>query len=103
MPTNFAKTRCSHLFPDAHLCGSPALRGEAFCYYHHPTRKPAANPRARRGFTLPIVADPETLHHALSEVIRRLAANQLDVRRAGLLLYSLQIASTALPSHPHGG
>jgi hypothetical protein len=89
--------RCSHIFPassePAHPCGSPALRGEAFCYYHHPTRKPAANPRARRGFTLAAPTDQQTVQHALSEVIVRLAANKIDVHRAGLLLYSLQIAS----------
>jgi hypothetical protein len=84
---------CNHTFPDRHRCGSPALRGEHLCYYHHPSRKPAANTRARRGFNLPIPTDQQTLQHALSEVIVRLAANKLDVHRAGLLLYSLQIAS----------
>jgi hypothetical protein len=27
---------CNHLFPDNHRCGSPALRGQTFCYFHHP-------------------------------------------------------------------
>ena len=33
---------CHHLFPDNHRCGSPSLRGEAFCFFHHPDRKPVA-------------------------------------------------------------
>jgi hypothetical protein len=33
---------CHHLFPDDHRCGSPSLRGEAFCYFHHPDRQPVA-------------------------------------------------------------
>jgi hypothetical protein len=48
-------TSCVHIFPDTHRCGSPALRGETHCYYHHPDRKPVANPYARcahRGFQL---------------------------------------------------
>ena len=44
---------CNHLFPDQHRCGSPALRGQAFCYFHHPDqqlaalRKSAARPPLR--------------------------------------------------------
>ena len=103
MPTHHTHTNCHHIFPDAHRCGSPALRGEAFCYYHHPDRKPVANPyarRARRGFHLPAPTNQQTLQAALSQVITRLAANQLDVHRASLLLYSLQITAQSLASGP---
>jgi hypothetical protein len=95
MPT----PRCHHRFPDDHRCGSPALRGEAFCYYHHPDRLPVANPyarRARRGFRLTPPTDARSLQNALSEVIVRLGANKIDVRRASLILYSLQLASRTL-------
>ena len=99
MPTHFAATTCHHLFPDAHRCGSPALRGERFCYFHHPDRKPVADTyarRARRGFEITLPANQEALQHSLHQVISRLAANKLDVHRAGLLLYSLQIAGQTL-------
>ena len=94
MPTHIAT--CHHLFPDAHRCGSPALRGETFCYYHHPDRRPLSNPyarRARRGFSLPAPTDHRALQNALSQVAVRLAANKLDVHRASLILYTLQLAS----------
>ena len=90
---------CHHLFPDAHRCGSPALRGEAFCYFHHPDRRPVSNPyarRARRGFHLTPPTNRRSLHNALNQVTVRLAANKLDVHRASLILYSLQIASQNL-------
>ena len=99
MPTNSTRTNCHYFFSDTRRCGSPALRGEGYCYYHHPVRKPVANPRARaalRGFELPIPYSRETLHQAVSEVMLRLAANKLDVHRASLILYSLQIASRNL-------
>ncbi len=35
--------QCRHLFTDGHQCGSPALRGEELCYFHHTARRP--NPR----------------------------------------------------------
>jgi len=40
--------------------------------------------------------DRRSLQKALSEVIVRLGANQIDVHRASLILYSLQIASRDL-------
>jgi hypothetical protein len=94
--------RCLHIFPDAHSCGSPAMRNETFCYYHHPARKPLSDPytrRARRGFTLAAPTSPDELHHALDEVISRLASNRLDTRRASLILYSLQIATGLSPGY----
>lgn len=94
---------CTHLFPDDHRCGSPSLRGETFCYFHHPDRKPVANPYARRacrGFRLTPPTDQTSLHNAVNEIVVRLAANKLDVRRASLILYSLQIASRNLPQSP---
>jgi hypothetical protein len=42
---------------------------------------------------LPDVEDSASIQLALIEVIHALAANQLDPRRAGLLLYALQVAS----------
>jgi hypothetical protein len=101
MPTNTnSAPRCRHLFPDNHRCGSPSLRTQAFCYYHHPDRAPVANPyarHARHGFRIAPPTDAKSFQKALSEVIIRLGANKINPRRASLLLYSLQIASRNLP------
>lgn len=94
---------CTHIFADHHRCGSPALRGERFCYHHHPTRRPVDNPyerRSRRGFAITVPHDAESLQRALADVIQRLAANTLDVHRASLLLYSLQLAAQQLSGRP---
>ena len=76
--------QCRHIFTDGHRCGSICLRGEEFCYYHHTTRKPAQNPRARRSrrstFDLP-VTDPNDrtgLQSTIVEVLRRIDANDID-------------------------
>ena len=92
---------CTRILPTtpaapAHRCGSPALRAESFCYYHHPTRKPSTNARVRQGFDLPTPTDAASLQRALGEVITRLDANRIDARRAGILLYSLQLASRSI-------
>ena len=93
--------QCRHIHTSGQRCGSPCLRQEQFCYYHHTTRRPATNPRSRRsrqsGFTLPLPEDRSAIQASIGEILRRIAANELDTRRAGLLLYGLQIASLNLP------
>jgi hypothetical protein len=93
--------QCRHIFTDGRRCSSPCLRQEEFCYYHHTTRKPVANPKQRRrrrsSFHLPLPEDRSAIQASIGEVLQRIAANDIDPRRAGLLLYGLQIASLNLP------
>ena len=103
---------CTHVFPPtpaapARTCAAVALRGQRFCYFHHPTRKRVANPNerrarriARQAFDVPLPGNRIELQLALNEVILRLAANQLDVRRAGLLLFALQTVGQTIPAPP---
>ena len=91
--------KCRHIFTDGHRCGSICLRGEPFCYYHHTTRKPA--PRQSLGkkssFDLPLPEDRSAIQASIGIILQKIASNDLDPRRAGLLLYGLQIASLNLP------
>jgi len=34
------RLQCAQTLPNGHRCGSPALKNEYFCYFHHSTRKP---------------------------------------------------------------
>ena len=84
-------------------CGSPALRGENFCYYHHPTRRPVANPHQRRSRRLerksvrfPLPTTRAEHHRCLLYLIHLISANEIDTRRAGLLLNALQTAAKTL-------
>jgi hypothetical protein len=91
--------QCRHIFTDGHRCGSICLRNEPFCYYHHTTRKPA--PRQSLGkkssFDLPLPEDRSAIQASIGIILQKIASNDLDPRRAGLLLYGLQIASLNLP------
>jgi hypothetical protein len=92
---------CRHIFTDGHRCGGKSLRHEAFCYFHHQTRRPAYHrhlaANKKSAFALPAFEDRTAVQSAIHEIASRLAANQLDARRAGLLLYAMQIA---LQTHP---
>ena len=106
------RLQCRHIHTDGRRCASPTLRGPAgpenFCYYHHTTRVPIRETRTHRAdldsrqarlasFDLPLPEDRSAIQHAIGQILIRIAANQLDPRRAGLLLYGLQIASLNLP------
>ena len=95
--------RCRHVFIDGHRCGGYALRNEDYCYFHHETRRPAPNPQARfarrNSIQLPKPTSRANIQEAVGKVLTYLAFNDIDTRRAGLLLYALQIATLNLNQH----
>jgi hypothetical protein len=97
--------QCRHIFTDGRRCASPCLRQEEFCYYHHTSRKPIASPKQRRSrrttFDLPLPEDRSAIQASIGHVLQRIASNEIDPRRAGLLLYGLQIASLNLPKYEY--
>jgi hypothetical protein len=96
-------TTCQHLQPTGKPCGSPALRGEQFCFYHHPTRRrPRAAGRKPRlpGFHLPTLVDRISIQRALAKVVSRVVSGRLDPATARLLGFALQLANQNLPGDP---
>jgi hypothetical protein len=88
---------CNHTHPTGNRCGSPALQSEQFCFYHHPTRRPPQRTTPQSfTFELSPITDREDLQINLSEILRRLADNTIDTRRASLLLHTLEMASANL-------
>ena len=92
--------QCRHIRASGRPCGVAALRDQFFCYYHVAARRPIQSRRSRfyestlQAFGLPIIEDRISLQQALSHVISRIASNDVDAKRAGKLLYGLQLAST---------
>ena len=89
---------CQHIKTNGLRCGSPALLGHNHCYLHSQQydlrrRKRNAKPPACE---LPPLEDANAIQIAVMEVARALLEDRLDLRRAGLLLYALQIASSNL-------
>ena len=94
--------QCRHVHAAGHQCGSPALRNEEFCYFHHTTRRPkppAGKFRyldAHEPFELPIVEDLPSALSVAARILCRVASNDLDHERAGKLLYNLQIITSII-------
>jgi hypothetical protein len=86
---------CMHVFDGGDSCASPALRGETFCYYHHPTRRPIRETRsawriARRNFSIPTPTTHEQCLDALTCILHAIADNRVKIPHARRILYSLQ-------------
>ncbi|HTC46073.1 MAG TPA: hypothetical protein VK722_02030 [Candidatus Aquilonibacter sp.] len=94
---------CMHIMAEGVHCGSPAMRRSRFCYHHkrhHEQRVAVSAERVRNNrslpFTLPVLEDADSIQLSLTQVMRLLAAGQIDRKTASLLLYSLQIATSNL-------
>ncbi len=85
--------RCTHIKVTGHQCGSPALRGEHFCYFHTRMIKGVrSRPDQRLAASCYIVDSPEALQVALIETLNDIVRGNLDPRRASLVLRALAIA-----------
>ncbi len=101
---------CNHLKEDGVFCSSPAIKGRQYCYFHtnqRARRLKAARAR-RRGdnpaLNLPFPEDMHAVQVSLAEILWALAEHRIDHKAAGLMLYTLQQASTNLNQTPrwHG-
>jgi hypothetical protein len=95
--------QCMHIMVDGAHCGSPAMRHNRFCYNHkrqHEQLLALNADRARNSrilpFTLPVLEDASSIQVSLTQVMRLLAAGQIERKTASLMLYALQIATTNL-------
>jgi hypothetical protein len=92
---------CRFVKPNGLKCGAVALRGSPFCYFH--ARNRYATRRTRSGelaFNLPSLSNPVALQDALNTIFVALGAGTISSRRAGSLLYALQLAQKNLESMP---
>jgi hypothetical protein len=117
-------TTCRHIKTNGKRCQSPSLGLSAFCYFHsrlhrrhrnlvenssalavpnhNPTTSASGTPQYLPDYAmqnpieldLPPVEDAESIQVSISLLIAALARNRIDPKRAAVLLYGLQLAST---------
>ena len=81
--------------PSGVKCHAPAINGKPYCYYHTRLHDRARNPAPARGELgkLPVLEDRTAIQFALAQVLDSLGSSNLELRRAGLALYAIQIAA----------
>jgi hypothetical protein len=93
MPVNPSVKICTHIKATGHTCASPALRGEAFCYFHQRMIRGVPTPPKSRIHPMALIENPEGIQVALMETINAIVRNTIDLKRANLLLRALSIAA----------
>ncbi len=83
---------CTHIKVTGVRCGSPALTGEQFCYFHQRMHRGVRTPPQARLHPIALIEDEESIQSALMEVINALMRNTIDLKRATLILRALHIA-----------
>jgi hypothetical protein len=92
MPAHPSVKVCTHIKVTGVRCGSPALRGEQFCYFHQRMMRGVATPPNARLHPIALIENEEAIQASLMEVINALARNTIDLHRAQLILRALTIA-----------
>jgi hypothetical protein len=99
--SSFPIELCQHMKMSGDRCGAPALRDQKFCRFHNCCRPAqvdvstsATVPPAP--FLLPVLEDAVSIQLAITQVCEHLLERRLDAKKAGVLLYAMQVASSNL-------
>lgn len=99
--SSYAAPRCRHIKVNGTQCGSPALRDQNFCFYHHkerpwPVECYSDGEYATGDVILPYFEDAHSIQAVVRRVMQMLMQKRIERKTASLLLYALQIASSNL-------
>jgi hypothetical protein len=93
-----AVPRCQHIKTNGVQCGSPALRTERYCFFHHQHRRRAHEfdlyEPVKSALNLPALEDANSIQVVLTEVLRRILTRHIDHDSATLILRVLRLAAT---------
>jgi len=93
MPIQHNILQCTHIKLNGYRCGSPALTGQRWCYFHARMRR---GTKARLDAAVPallVLEDAESIQGALMQIIDMLLLDQIEVAKARLILRAIEIAS----------
>ncbi len=91
---------CRHILASGEKCKALAMKEKPYCYFHaraHGLSAGAPNP-AEGTLRFPVLEDQASIRLAIAQVIEAVNSGRLDPRRAGLILYGIQIAARTVPS-----
>src|SRR6478752_1050446 len=81
--------RCRWVRQDGTSCGSPQMRNHIYCYAHRQMMEARA-----LALRLPAAEDANSIQMGLMRIQKALIDDTISTKKAGLLLYSMQLAMT---------
>jgi len=84
---------CTHIKVTGQRCGSPALRGEYFCYFHTRVIKGVQQRVDMRLHSMALLEDCESIQLSIMHVVDGLIKGTLEPIRARLIIQALRIAA----------
>jgi len=84
---------CTHVKVTGQRCGSPALRGEFFCYFHTRIIKGVQQRVDMQLHSMALLEDCESIQLSIMNVVDGLLKGTLDPTRARLIIQALRIAA----------
>jgi hypothetical protein len=85
--------QCTHIKVSGYRCGSAALKGQQLCFFHARMRRKT---KAKVDAAIPqllLLEDAESVQGALMQIIDLLLYDQIEVKKAGLVLKAIGMAS----------
>jgi hypothetical protein len=93
LPAHPNVRNCTHIKVTGQRCGSPALRGEFFCYFHTRVIKGVQQRVDMQLHSMALLEDAEAIQFSLMLVVDGLVKGTLDPTRARLIIQALRIAA----------
>ena len=104
-PNPAAVRRCQQVKIDGVRCGSPAIKNQRLCYFHH--MQLLARPENRASIVpydvyidIPVLENDASIQVAITHIIRLLLSREVDQRTAALVLYGLQTSAAVARRGP---
>ncbi|MGA3105538.1 MAG: hypothetical protein ABSD53_13735 [Terriglobales bacterium] len=99
--SKYSETLCEQIKLDGTPCKCFALRDKKYCHYHQvcgPSQIDISNAIDLNPvlFDLPLLDDATPIQGAITQVCERLLQKRIETKRAGILLYALQVAASNL-------
>jgi hypothetical protein len=85
---------CRHIKLSGGKCGSPALKGKPYCYFHSRMKERVNQPPNSLEEVFANLEDRGAIQHALSAVGMAFAARRITSKDASIYSYILQTASS---------
>ena len=93
LPAHPNVRKCTHIKVTGQQCGSPALRGEFFCYFHTRVIKGVQQRVDMQLDSMALLEDCEAIQFSIMHVVDGLVKGTLDPTRARLIIQALRIAA----------